>query len=36
MYQHSFDELDAHHWKYMWVNLKGVPEEHQECEVAER
>lgn len=28
MYQHSFDDLDGHHWEYIWMDPKGVPE-HQ-------
>jgi predicted lactoylglutathione lyase len=28
MYQHSFDDLDGHHWEFMWMDPNGVPE-HQ-------
>ncbi|MCX2495097.1 VOC family protein [Pedobacter sp. PF22-3] len=27
MYQHSFDDLDGHHWEYMWMDPKGIPEQ---------
>jgi len=27
MYQHSFDDLDGHHWEYMWMDPKGMPEQ---------
>lgn len=26
MYQHSFDDLDGHHWEYIWMDPNGVPE----------
>lgn len=29
MYQHSFADLDGHHWEFMWMDPNGVPE-HQE------
>lgn len=28
MYQHSFDDLDGHHWEFVWMNPDGMPE-HQ-------
>ncbi|MBL4674941.1 MAG: VOC family protein [Mucilaginibacter sp.] len=28
MYQHSFADLDGHHWEFVWVDPNGVPE-HQ-------
>jgi predicted lactoylglutathione lyase len=28
MYQHSFEDLDGHHWEFMWMNPNGMPE-HQ-------
>jgi predicted lactoylglutathione lyase len=28
MYQHSFADLDGHHWEHVWMDPKGVPE-HQ-------
>ena len=28
MYQHSFEDLDGHHWEFVWMNPDGVPE-HQ-------
>jgi predicted lactoylglutathione lyase len=28
MYQHSFDDIDGHHWEFVWMNPNGVPE-HQ-------
>jgi predicted lactoylglutathione lyase len=28
MYQHSYDDLDGHHWEIMWMDPNGVPE-HQ-------
>lgn len=28
MYQHSFDDLDGHHWEFIWMNPNGIPE-HQ-------
>lgn len=27
MYQHSFDDLDGHHWEYVWMDPKGAPEQ---------
>lgn len=26
MYQHSFEDLDGHHWEYIWMDPNGVPE----------
>jgi len=26
MYQHSFEDLDGHHWEYMWMDPNGMPE----------
>ncbi len=26
MYQHSFEDLDGHHWEYCWMNPEGMPE----------
>ncbi|MBC8033743.1 MAG: VOC family protein [Chitinophagaceae bacterium] len=26
MYQHSFEDLDGHHWEFMWMDPKGMPE----------
>lgn len=26
MYQHSFADLDGHHWEYMWMDPNGMPE----------
>jgi len=26
MYQHSFEDLDGHHWEYVWMDPKGAPE----------
>lgn len=26
MYQHSFEDLDGHHWEYIWMAPNGVPE----------
>ena len=26
MYQHSFDDLDGHHWEYVWMDPNGMPE----------
>lgn len=26
MYQHSFEDLDGHHWEFMWMDPNGVPE----------
>ena len=28
MYQHSFDDLDGHHWEFVWMGPNGTPE-HQ-------
>lgn len=28
MYQHSFEDLDGHHWEFMWMDPNGVSE-HQ-------
>ncbi|WP_217604760.1 VOC family protein [Chitinophaga sp. GbtcB8] len=28
MYQHSFEDLDGHHWEFIWMDPKGMPE-HQ-------
>lgn len=28
MYQHSFEDLDGHHWEFMWMDPNGIPE-HQ-------
>jgi predicted lactoylglutathione lyase len=28
MYQHSFEDLDGHHWEFIWMDPNGVPE-HQ-------
>ena len=28
MYQHSFEDLDGHHWEFVWMDPNGVPE-HQ-------
>ena len=25
MYQHSFDDLDGHHWEYAWMDPAGPP-----------
>ncbi|HTN17173.1 MAG TPA: VOC family protein [Chitinophagaceae bacterium] len=25
MYQHSFDDLDGHHWEYVWMDPNGAP-----------
>jgi predicted lactoylglutathione lyase len=27
MYQHSFDDLDGHHWEYFWMDPNGFPEQ---------
>lgn len=27
MYQHSFEDLDGHHWEYVWMDPKGMPEQ---------
>lgn len=26
MYQHSFEDLDGHHWEYVWMDPNGTPE----------
>lgn len=26
MYQHSFDDLDGHHWEFVWMNPNATPE----------
>lgn len=26
MYQHSFEDLDGHHWEYVWMDPNGMPE----------
>ncbi|MEQ7799366.1 VOC family protein [Pedobacter sp. ASV1-7] len=28
MYQHSFEDLDGHHWEFVWMDPNGAPE-HQ-------
>ena len=28
MYQHSFEDLDGHHWEFVWMDPNGTPE-HQ-------
>lgn len=28
MYQHSFEDLDGHHWEFIWMDPNGMPE-HQ-------
>ena len=28
MYQHSFEDLDGHHWEFVWMAPNGMPE-HQ-------
>jgi len=28
MYQHSFDDIDGHHWEFVWMDPNGSPE-HQ-------
>jgi predicted lactoylglutathione lyase len=28
MYQHSFEDLDGHHWEFMWMDPNGAPK-HQ-------
>ncbi|WPU97801.1 hypothetical protein SNE26_17375 [Mucilaginibacter sp. cycad4] len=28
MYQHSFEDLDGHHWEFIWMDPNGVPK-HQ-------
>ena len=28
MYQHSFGDLDGHHWEFVWMDPNGAPE-HQ-------
>lgn len=25
MYQHSFEDLDGHHWEYFWMDPNGAP-----------
>jgi len=30
MYQHSFDDLDGHHWEYLWIDPKGAPKQDEE------
>ena len=25
MYQHSFEDLDGHHWEYVWMDPNGAP-----------
>jgi len=30
MYQHSFDDLDGHHWEYAWMDPNGIPEHQQQ------
>ena len=25
MYQHSFDDLDGHHWEFVWMDPNGMP-----------
>lgn len=27
MYQHSFDDLDGHHWEFAWMDPNGMPEQ---------
>ena len=27
MYQHSFDDLDGHHWEYAWMDPAGPPQQ---------
>lgn len=29
MYQHSFDDLDGHHWEYMWMDPKSMPAQQE-------
>lgn len=29
MYQHSFEDLDGHHWEYIWMDPNGIPEHQQ-------
>ncbi|HEY0273633.1 MAG TPA: glyoxalase/bleomycin resistance/extradiol dioxygenase family protein, partial [Chitinophaga sp.] len=26
MYQHSFEDLDGHHWEFVWMDPNGTPE----------
>lgn len=26
MYQHSFEDLDGHHWEFVWMNPNGMSE----------
>ena len=28
MYQHSLEDLDGHHWEFIWMDPNGMPE-HQ-------
>jgi predicted lactoylglutathione lyase len=30
MYQHSFDDLDGHHWEYLWIDPNGAPKQEWE------
>ena len=25
MYQHSFEDLDGHHWEFVWMDPNGLP-----------
>jgi predicted lactoylglutathione lyase len=27
MYQHSFEDLDGHHWEYFWMDPNGTPQQ---------
>ncbi len=27
MYQHSFDDLDGHHWEFAWMDPAGPPKQ---------
>lgn len=29
MYQHSFDDLDGHHWEYVWMDPNGMPQRQE-------
>jgi predicted lactoylglutathione lyase len=29
MYQHSFADLDGHHWEYVWMDPQGPPPQQQ-------
>jgi len=29
MYMHGFDDLDGHHWEYMWMDPNGMPEQQK-------